>query len=363
MKKYLIIFSLLIFCQCSSSRQRMSVSPATFTNPLLPSGPDPWVIQKDGFYYYTHTTGSRLVIWKTRTVAALKDAESKTVWIPPAGSPYSREIWAPELHFLQGKWYMYFAADDGQNRNHRMYVIENSAADPMQGEWTFKGKVADPSDKWAIDGSVFEHNNQLYMIWSGWEGDRNLKQDLYIAKMKNPWTIEGHRKRISSPGFKWEKNSDTTAARRSLPDVNEGPQMLKHKNKLFIVYSANGCWTDDYALGLLTTSVKSDLLDSASWVKHPEPVFTSVPELEVYAPGHNSFFKSMDGKEDWIIYHANPRPKLGCGNGRSPRAQRFSWKKDGSPDFGQPVKPGLPLVIPSESRKPGKGQAVSVSYK
>jgi GH43 family beta-xylosidase len=116
---------------------------------LLPSGPDPWVIMKDGYYYYTNTTGSRLVIWKTKDISKLASAERKTVWVPPAGTAYSREIWAPELHFIRGKWYMYFAADDGQNTNHRMYVIENTAGNPLEGTWTFKGKVADPSDKWA----------------------------------------------------------------------------------------------------------------------------------------------------------------------------------------------------------------------
>ena len=358
MNRLAIVLSFLMLCQCTASRKGSVAAQQTFTNPLLPSGPDPWVIEKDGYYYYTHTTGSRLNIWKTKDITDLANAERKTVWVPPAGTAYSREIWAPELHFIRGKWYMYFAADDGQNRNHRMYVIENSAADPLQGTWTFKGKVADPSDKWAIDGSVFEHNKQLYMIWSGWEGDQNIKQDIYIARMKDPWTIDGHRKRISSPNFQWEKNADTSASRRSLPDVNEGPQILRHKNKLFIVYSANGCWTDHYALGLLSTSMKSNLMDSASWNKDPQPVFVSAPEREVYAPGHNSFFKSIDGKEDWIIYHANPRPKLGCGNARSPRTQKFTWRADGKPDFGVPVKPGVALAVPSGNRKPQRNNAV-----
>ena len=359
MNRYVLIFSILLLSNCTASRKALPGATKTFTNPLLPSGPDPWVIEKDGYYYYTHTTGSRLVIWKTKTPTDLVNAERKTVWTPPQGTAYSRELWAPELHYLNGKWYMYFAADDGQNRNHRMYVIENSADDPLQDSWVFKGKVADPSDKWAIDGSVFQHNNQLYMIWSGWEGDRNIKQDLYIAKLKNPWTIDGERKRISSPNYNWEKNSDTSAARRSLPDVNEGPELLKHRNKLFIVYSANGCWTDDYALGLLTISANADPMDSASWRKHPQPVFASKPDRSVYAPGHNSFFKSADGKEDWILYHANPAPGKGCGNARSPRAQKFSWRKDGTPDFGEPVQAGLPIPVPSEDLKKIKREVLA----
>jgi len=98
----------------------------TFQNPLLPSGADPYSTYHNGYYYYTHTQGSKLVLWKTKNLANLKDAESKEVWAPPQGTPYSKEIWAPEFHFINKKWYAYFAADDGDNNNHRMYVLENA---------------------------------------------------------------------------------------------------------------------------------------------------------------------------------------------------------------------------------------------
>jgi GH43 family beta-xylosidase len=321
----------------------------TFTNPLLPSGADPWVIYKDGFYYYTNSLGSRLAIWKTKDLTQLNLAEKKTVWLPPPGVSYSKELWAPELHFFKGKWYMYFAADDGNNNNHRIYVIENSSADPLQGDWVFKGQVGDVTNKWAIDASVFENNGQLYMIWAGWEGDVNEQQNIYIAKMKDPYTIDGSRVKISSPVYDWEKYGDLGAA--SNPphvNVNEGPEILKHKDKLFLVYSASGCWTDYYALGMLAASKNSDLMNPSSWKKSAQPVFKQSPENGVYAPGHNSFFKSSDGTEDWILYHANSKPGQGCGNDRSPRAQKFGWKKDGSPDFGIPVKEGTAITAPSE---------------
>ncbi|WP_208112423.1 glycoside hydrolase family 43 protein [Pedobacter metabolipauper] len=334
-----VFLFLVVLYVCSCSGQSMipvirKTESKGFQNPILPSGADPWSTYKDGFYYYTHTLGNRLEIWKTKDLSDLKHAERKIVWTPPAGTSYSKEIWAPEIHFIGGKWYMYFAADNGNNNNHRMYVIENASADPMQGEWQFKGKVSDTSDRWAIDGTVFEYKDQLYMLWSGWEGPINGTQSIYIAKMKNPWTISSERYRISSPVFDWEKDGSFTAPKVS---VNEGPQILEHKNKLFIVYSASGCWTDSYALGLLTFKGTNNLLDSVSWIKSKEPVFKKSIDNGVYAPGHNSFFKSPDGKEDWILYHANDAPGQGCGGHRSPRAQRFSWNKDGSPNFGVPL--------------------------
>jgi GH43 family beta-xylosidase len=323
----------------------------TFTNPLLPSGPDPWSIYKDGYYYYMHTVGNRLALWKTDNLAKLSTVTPKTVWTPPSSGPYSRNIWAPEIHFLQGKWYIYFAADDGKNENHRLWVLENSAVDPTEGEWVLKGKLADPGDHWAIDGSVFEHRGQLYLVWSGWEGYQNGQQDIYIAKMKNPWTLDGDRIRIATPTHVWERQGTIANwEKRNEPPVvlvNEGPQVLVRGQKLHVIFSASGCWTDSYALGRLTTTIDSDLLNPANWHKHPQPVFQQSAELGVYATGHNSFFKSPDGREDWILYHANAEAGQGCGPRRSPRAQPFQWDADDDPVFGTPLPVGVPLAIPS----------------
>jgi GH43 family beta-xylosidase len=335
-----LILTVLISCTAFAQRK-------TFTNPLLPSGADPYSFYKNGYYYYTHSMQDSLVIWKTKNLANLKTAEHKTIFIPPKGTNYSRELWAPEVHFINGKWYAYFAADDGNNNHHRMYVLENKSVDPMKGTWDFKGKVGDTTNKWAIDGDVFQYKGQLYMIWAGWEGDTNGEQDIYIAKMKDPMTIEGQRVKISTPTYQWEKHGDLHDANNPPHvDVNEGPQALEHNGKLFIIYSASGCWTDFYALGMLTFTGTDNLLDSTVWKKSDQSVFSASIANGVYAPGHNSFFKSPNGKEDWILYHANSEPGQGCGWHRSPRAQKFTWNTDGTPHFGEPVKAGVPIKIP-----------------
>lgn len=333
-------FSLLIinFLLVSWYGDKPDKDERSFTNPIFPAGADPWIIRNDGLYFYTSTSGKNLYIRTGKNLDELAKSEMKVIWTPPAGTSYSKEIWAPELHFLNNKWYMYFAADNGENRNHRMYVIENSCRNPLEGNWEFKGKVSDTTDKWAIDGSVFEFQKQLYMIWSGWEGDVNGQQNIYIAKLKNPWTIDGQRVIISSPSYIWETKGDlNNPGDVRHVNVNEGPVALQRKGKLFIVYSASGCWTDDYCLGMLTFTGKDNLLDQKAWIKYPEPVFRQNADSEAYAPGHNSFFKSPDGKEDWILYHANSKPGQGCGGHRSPRAQKYGWNKDGTPAFGEPV--------------------------
>ncbi|CAN5562843.1 glycoside hydrolase family 43 protein [soil metagenome] len=321
----------------------------TFTNPLLSSGADPWCIYKDGYYYYTNSLGNRIDVWKTKSIATLATAERKTVWLPPATGPYSKEIWAPEIHYLQGKWYIYFAADSGNNNGHRLWVLENSSADPLQGAFVMKGKLQTPEDKWSIDGSVFEYNNKMYLLWSGWEGDKNGQQNIYIAQMKNPWTTEGKRVLLSAPTNDWETHGKLNDPHNPPQvNVNEGPQTLEHDNRLFLIFSASGCWTDFYALGMLSLKKGVDVMDATAWTKSEQPVFKQSATAKVYATGHNSFFTSPDGKESYILYHANNMPGQGCGSFRSPRTQKFSWNADGTPNFGEPVAEKVALPVPAE---------------
>ena len=210
-----------------------------------------------------------------------------------------------------------------------------------------KGKLADPTDKWAIDASVFENRGKLYAIWSGWEGDENGTQNIYIALLKNPWTVDGKRVMLSTPQFPWEEIGDLPSGDPPHLNVNEGPEILKHQDKIVLVYSASACWTDHYALGMLEASAGANLLNPKSWKKFPRPVFSSLPAAHAYGAGHNSFFKSPDGREDWILYHANPEPHQGCDGHRSPRAQPFTWNPDGTPSFGSPISLGTPIPKPS----------------
>jgi GH43 family beta-xylosidase len=321
-----------------------NIAQSTFTNPLLDVGPDPWVVWWKGFYYYSNSTGSNLTLRKTADITDLRHAQNTIVWTPEPGHAWSREIWAPELHRWANKWYIYFAADAGSNADHRIYVVENASDDPTEGTWTLKGKVGDSSDKWAIDATTFELNGQHYLVWSGWQGDTDGEQDIFLAHMSNPWTIDSPRTLISKPTYPWEKFG-------ALPgrhvNVNEGPEILIHGGKVLVVFSASGCWTDHYALGIVEASTTANLLDPKSWTKFDHPFLSSDPAAHAFGTGHNGFFQSPNGKEDWIIYHANPSPGQGCGDYRSPRIQRFTWNPDGTPNFGKPAPIDQPLPKPA----------------
>ncbi len=337
-------FLLIILAGCSKKSEKEVIVPeepadstedlSTFTNPLM-TGADPWVAQKDGTYYCTHTTGSGIVVYPVKKLSELGKASPVTLWKPPSGTAYSSNLWAPELHEINGKWYTYFAADNGNDANHRMYVLENTSDSPLRGNWVFKGKVADPTNEWAIDGTILEYNGLIYMLWSG----KNSSQNIYIAKLSNPWTIEGQRVMISTPVYSWEKYGGP---------INEGPEILKNPDgAVFLIYSGSGFWVDNYCLGMLRLKDGGDPMVASDWIKSPVPVFSQNAESGAYGPGHNGFFKSPDNKEDWIIYHARSLPDGGDTNHRNLRIQKFTWNADGTPNLGVPVKIGEKIKKPS----------------
>lgn len=317
------------------------VDSSIFKNPVLASAPDPWVIRDGGEYFVTFTTGFNITLMRTRNMSELKSAASRVIWTPPATGMNSKEIWAPELHRIDGKWYVYYAASDGNNENHKMWVLENGSPDPFEGTWVDKGELELPDDKWAIDGSPLELNGKYYYAWSGWEGNVNVRQNIYMAEMQDPLTVIGERIAIVKPTDAWETNSTN-------PQVTEGPQFLKRNEKVFLFYSAGGCWTDGYSIGALWMNANEDPLQKSSWSRFENnPLFVSNTTGNAFGPGHNSFFKSLDDSEDWILYHANPQSGLGCGNERSARMQKISWDEEGFPVLGTPE------ALSKDLKKPG----------
>lgn len=309
-----------------------------FSNPLLMSGPDPWVTREGDYYFYMHTLGDRLAIWKTRDITDLRNAEQKTIWTPPASGPNTQSIWAPELHRIDGKWYVYYtaAASEHDDDDHRgVFVLENEADDPLQGEWRDRGRINTRYP--GIDGTTFSYAGQRYFVYSPYVGPDSV---LAIARMKDPATLTEPEVILARPDRPWERQGGR--------QILEGPEfLLGPKGDLFLVYSASACWSDDYSLGMLRAPAGSDPLDASAWRKFPTPVFAKSPENGVFAPGHNGFFTSRDGKEHWIIYHANPEPDMKCTPKRAPRIQPFHFDADGLPVFGTPVSADERLRKPS----------------
>lgn len=311
----------------------------TFQNPLILQRADPWVLfAPDGYYYFTATEPAYndIELRRSTTLEGLADASPTVIWRRHESGKLSHKIWAPEIHFIDGKWYIHFAAawtPDPINGlfDHRMFVLENDASNPLEGTWNEKGQIKTDWESFSLDATTFEHQGTRYLVWAQKDVRIAGNSNLYIAEMDAPWRLRGTQRCLTVPEYDWETVGFA---------VNEGPAVLKRNGKIFITYSASA--TDaNYCMGLLTARDTADLLDPASWTKSAQPVFQTHPEASVYGPGHNSFTQSPDGTVDYLVYHARryrdiEGDPLNDPN-RHTHVQPFGWTRDGTPDFGAPA--------------------------
>ena len=215
--------------------------------------------------------------------------------------------------------------------------VAESVRDDIRGPYRLKARLlTDPKDaEYAIDMTTLRTpDGRLYALWCGRPSPYG--QGLYVSRMANPWTLTGPRAHLDASGF-------------GSPVVREGPAILQRKGKIYLIYSASPTDLPDYKLGLLVADARADLADPKSWVQRPDPVFTRRDEVEMYGPGHNSFFKSPDGREDWIAYHAKAGTATSYAD-RFTHVQPFTWGRNGDPVFGRPLDPKIPVRVPSGER-------------
>ncbi|WP_159882179.1 glycoside hydrolase family 43 protein [Paenibacillus puerhi] len=313
--------------------------------PVIEQRADPWVYKHtDGYYYFTASVPEydRIEVRRARSLEGLAKAEPKTVWRKHESGPLSANIWAPEIHYIEGKWYIYFAAARTTETNeglfdHRMYVLENAGSHPLEGAWEEKGQIRTKWESFSLDATTFEHRGVRYLVWAQKAPDIPGNSNLYISEMSNPWTLRGEQVMLTKPEYAWEIIGFK---------VNEGAAVLKRGGRIFISFSASA--TDaNYCMGLLEADEKANLLDPASWRKSEQPVLRTNEEAGIFGPGHNSFTKSEDGQDDVIVLHARKyRDIVGdplYDPNRHTFIRKLLWTQDGTPDlhasvYGRPAE-------------------------
>ena len=312
----------------------IAASAVDYPNPLIHQRADPHVVRhSDGHYYFMGTVPEydRLELRRATSIAGLATAEPRVIWRKHDSGPMGAHIWAPEIHHLDGKWFIYYAAGEAEKIwNIRIYVLENDSANPLEGEWIERGQLKTGWESFALDASVFEHRGKRYLLWAQRDPAIKSSSNLYIARMDSPLSITGQPVMLSQPDFEWEKVRHA---------VNEGPVILAKHGRLFLTYSAAGTGPE-YCIGMLTADDDADPLDPESWTKSPQPVFTSSEKNGIYGPGHHCFTTTPNGKTDLIVYHARSYRDIQGDPLKDPnrhtRVQTITWRADGTPDFGAP---------------------------
>lgn len=331
----LAALSVLIGCSTAKPSGALTTSSLPVASqPLIAQRADPWVHKhSDGYYYFIATVPAydRLEMRRATTIAGLHSAEAKVIWQRNTVGGMSANIWAPELHFIDGKWYIYVAAATDHTAPWliRMHTLSNSAANPMDGEWTEEGRFQTPLDTFSLDATTFEHKGKRYLVWAQQDEARTYNSALLMAQMDTPTSIIGPIITLSEPTLPWETKGYK---------VNEGAAVIKHGGRIFISYSASA--TDhNYAMGLLWVDEHADLLDTSNWRKSPEPVFYTNDALKRFGPGHNCFVKAEDGVTDLMVYHARNYKEIEGEALRDPNrhtyVRKVHWDEQGMPDFRQ----------------------------
>lgn len=320
-------------------RARAGRSPG-IVNPLVRQRADAQIFRHDdGWYYMTGSVPEydRLVLRRARTLAGLSTAREAVLWRHLASGPMSGFIWAPELHQIDGRWIMYFAAGPSGGGEDvfriRTYAIACDGSDPMTGRWSVLGQLQTPWDSFNLDSTSFVHRGTRYLAWAQREPGIETNSNLYLAPLATPLTLAAKPTRLTVPTLPWEVQGFKVA---------EGPAPLVRNGRFFMTYSASA--TDArYCMGMLTAPEDADLMDPASWTKSPVPVFQSSPANNVWGPGHNSFTVDERGR-DVLVYHARDYRDIKgdplFDPNRHTRVQRFRYRPDGTPEFGVPVRNG-----------------------
>ncbi|WP_413502860.1 family 43 glycosylhydrolase [Serratia proteamaculans] len=308
-----------------------------YPNPLIEQRADPFVLRhSDGYYYFTASVPEydRLELRRARSINELSQASPTVVWQKPQQGPMSHLIWAPELHFINGKWYLYFAAAhspeiaDGLFQ-HRMFALECSAANPLTGDWVEKGRIYTHIDSFSLDATHFEHRGKHYYLWAQKDPAIHGNSNLYLAEMANPWTLKGQPVMLSQPELPWETVGFS---------VNEGPAVITHGQKIFISYSASAT-DENYCLGLLWADIDSDITDATQWHKLGQPLFRTSVKNRQFGPGHNSFTLDEQG-QDLLVYHARNYTEIEgdplYDPNRHTRIKSLAWDEEGMPVLGEP---------------------------
>jgi len=343
---FVLLLALVAYCSSSTaSGGGPQPNVCTFTNPVA-TGADPWVVKQNGTYYLAQSKDNGIWVYASPKLSSVASANGTRVWSAPDTGWNRTNIWAPELHFIDGRWYIYYAGGRSGPPFIAQHagVLQSAGAEPL-GPYTDMGMLYTGDDiaggtgnRWSIDLTVHTIGSQLYAVWSGWESDATTDrtpQHLYIARMSNPWTIATNRVKLSSPTASWERGTEL--------DLEEGPEFLTHGDQVFIVYSTRESWLKDYQLGQLRlSSATADPMDPASWIKSG-PVFSGT--VDVFGVGHASFTTSPDDSESWIVYHSKISATPGWD--RVIRMQKFSWGADGAPTFGLPAPAGQAIAQPS----------------
>lgn len=283
-----------------------------FTFPFAAGRADPCIGRWNGHYYFVATNdldqNHTIYIRESDSIEGLQNAPEHLILDSEMYDEIGNLLWAPELHEIEGRLYIFLAATKQEffeEASHVMALMEGG--NPInKKDWSRPVKVVkadgtqlcEAGKEITLDMTCFQWKQNYYAIWS----QRQFLPDdlgawLYIARLdkREPWKLFTEPCVLSKPEYGWENNHTF---------VNEGPFALVHDDRLIITFSGGGIDTS-YTVGYLELLPDGDPLDKMSWRKNNYPILSSFSVNGEFGTGHNSYICD-EGGFVWNVYHARP---------------------------------------------------------
>lgn len=307
-----VVFTLLsmdnIFAQQDSTRRhRPEINPALLPANTLPVRVHDPVMIKEKDTYYIYTTGMGVNFQTSRDMKIWErggnvfQVNQMPAWHKNFIPDQNGHLWAPDIHYRDGKYHLYYSVSAWMNFNSSIGYATNITLNPD-----------DPAYKWVDEGCVISHRN-------GGDGVNVIDPNVFTDKDGKVWLLYGSYQaglRLveldrQTGKLKNEANPELTVLTTSL---GEGVFLLYSKGYYYIFASRGRCCagvesTYQVVMGR-SKDIKGHYLtkDDKSWVDND---YTLLLEGDYEQPGkgHNGFF--TENGITYIVYHAYTRSAQG----------------------------------------------------
>ncbi len=288
---------------------------------------DPFILPTEGEYHVFATSASiGFFTWSTEdltTYSGKKKALQRVSWA-------NGDYWAPEVYLYQGKYVMLFSARRSSDKSLRIGI---AVSDKPEGPYKdmLGAPLFDPGYA-VIDASLFVDEDGTPYLYYARDCSENVvdaihESHTYAVKLSPDLaSAVGEPIKLSVPDQLWEMGSGDYR-------WNEGPVVIKHKEKYYLFYSGNHFAMKEYAVGVAVAQSPMGPFAKAD----TNPLLTYAEkkgEVLISGAGHNSFFRV--GEELYTAYHTHTYPKVPTGN-RQLCFDRAGFHQDGTAYISGPT--------------------------
>ena len=213
------------------------------------------------------------------------------------------QVWAPEVHLSQGKYYLFvtFSTDRSLNGNGSPWLpvrgtqilVSDSPVGPFKA---FENKAHTPSGWSSLDGTLWVEDNLPWMIFCHeWTQITDGAVELLQLKPDLSAPVGIPQLLFHASEAPWSKNLKDLG-KDAVGFVTDGPFLYRTKtDKLLMIWSSFG--SSDYAVGIAeSTSGKV----TGPWKQQSEPLFKA-------DGGHAMIFRTFQGQLMLCLHQPNQR--------------------------------------------------------